>query len=203
VKTGGLADAPLATPEIYVPHEQSPVPAMYLVARAGHDGALAPAIRQAVQQADPTLAVGRVIRMDDRVSSSVDTPRFRTVIIGAFALLAAILASLGVYAVRAQGVAGRRREIGIRVALGATRARVFRLIMLQGFQQVALGLAIGGVLARILARQVEPWLFATRTTDPSLVAVSLAALALAVLVASWGPAHRAASVDPLTTLRES
>jgi putative ABC transport system permease protein len=204
VKTGGLADAPLATPEIYVPLSQSPAPTMFLAVRAESDDPvrLAPAIRTAVQRADPLLPVGRALTMTERIAGSVDTPRFRATLIGAFAMLAGILASLGVYAVRAQAVAGRRREIGIRVALGATRASVFRLVVVQGFAQVAVGLGAGVALAALLTRQVEPWLFATRTTDPAIIAAAVALLSAAALLASWGPARRAASVDPLTTLRQ-
>jgi ABC-type lipoprotein release transport system permease subunit len=99
-------------------------------------------------------------------------------------------------------VAGRRREIGIRVALGATRASVFRLVMLQGFRQVAVGLLLGVTLAQILARSVEPWLFATGTSEPALVGAALLALAVAACLASWAPAHRAASINPLLTLRQ-
>jgi len=204
VKTSGLADAPLATPEIYVPQPQNPVPAMSLAVRviSGDPARLAPEIRAALVRVDPALPVGRVQTMDALVSSSVGTPRFRVALIGAFALLAGILATLGVYAVRAHVVAGRRREIGIRVALGATRARVFSLVMLQGIRQVAGGLVIGVVFARALGHQIEPWLFATRVTEPAILIVTLALLLAAGLLATWAPAHRAASSDPLTTLRQ-
>jgi len=204
VKTGGLADAPLATPEIYVLQAQSPVSAMSLAVRvvSGDPAQLAPAIRAAIWRVDPTLPVGRVQTMSALVSRSVDTPRFRALMIAAFALLAGILAALGVYAVRAQVVAGRRREIGIRVALGATRARIFSLVMLQGLRQVAVGLLIGVVIARVLGHQIEPWLFATRATEPVVLIVTLSVLVVAGLLASWAPARRAASVDPLKTLKQ-
>jgi putative ABC transport system permease protein len=204
VKTGGLADAPLATPEIYVSLSQSPAPTMFLAVRTESDdpGRVAPAIRTAVQRADPLLPVGQVVTMTERVDSSVGTPRFRATMIGAFAILAGILASLGVYAVRAQAVAGRRRELGIRVALGATRASVFRLVMMQGFYQVAVGVLVGVALGALVMRQIEPWLFATRTTDPAIMLAAVALLTAAAFLASWGPSHRAASVDPLTTLRQ-
>jgi len=83
--------------------------------------------------------------------------------------------------------AGRRREIGIRVALGATRASVLRLVMLQGFYQVAVGLVAGVALAALVMRQIQSWLFATSTTDPAIISAAVALLTAAAFLASWGP----------------
>src|SRR5262249_22473279 len=126
VKTGGLADGDLATPEIYVPEAQMPLPVLMLAIRTSHGDpmALAPDVRAAVRAIDPELPVSSVMTMDERIGASLRTQRFRTLIIAAFAVLAALLACLGVYAVRARAVAARVREMGIRVALGATGAQV-------------------------------------------------------------------------------
>jgi hypothetical protein len=204
VKTAGLSDGDLATPEVYVPHAQQPVAVMYLAIRTNvaDPMAIAGDVRAAVRSVDPQLATS-LTRMTDRLDSSVAPQRFRTTIIGVFAGLAGLLACLGVYAVRSRAVAARRRELGIRVALGATRGQVVRLTLAQGMRLAAIGLGFGLVLTWLLTGYVRPWLFATQAGDPFIIAVAIVALGGASLLASWMPARRAGSVDPLTVLRES
>jgi predicted permease len=204
VKTYGLADADDATPEIYVPHAQLPMPVLYFAVRAARGDAsrLVPDIRAALRSVDPEVPLGNVMPMDDRLGVSVRLQRFRTATIATFAGLAALLACLGAYAVRSRAVAARAREMGIRVALGATRWQVIALALSQGVRLAALGLALGWVASYFLAGLVRQWLFDTRATDPLIAIVSVLLLGGAALAASWAPARRAASVDPLKVLRE-
>jgi len=204
VKTYDLADADDSTPEIYVPHAQLPAPVLYFAVRAaqGDPSRLVPDIRAAVRSVDPDVPIGNVMPMDDRLGISVRLQRFRTATIAAFAGLAALLACLGAYAVRSRAVAARAREMGIRVALGATRRQVITLALAQGVRLAALGLAIGWVASYVLSGLVRQWLFQTRATDPAIAMVAVVLLGGAALAASWAPARRAASVDPLKVLRD-
>jgi len=204
VKTYDLADADDSTPEIYVPLAQLPAPVLYFAVRAaqGDPSRLVPDIRAAVRSVDPDVPVGNVMPMDDRLGISVRLQRFRTATIAAFAGLAALLACLGAYAVRSRAVAARAREMGIRVALGATRRQVITLALTQGVRLAALGLAIGWIASYVLSGLVRQWLFQTRATDPLIATVAVVLLGGAALAASWAPARRAASVDPLKVLRD-
>jgi putative ABC transport system permease protein len=204
VKTNGLADADLATPELYVPDAQLPMPVLFFAVRAEHGdpSRLAPDIRAAIRSVDAEVPIGSVMPMDERLGISVRLQRFRTMTIAAFAGLAALLACFGAYAVRSRAVAARAREMGIRVALGATRGQVTRLALLQGLRLAALGLAIGWAASYALSGLVRQWLFETRATDPLIPIVAVGLLGTAALAASWFPARRAASVDPLKVLRE-
>ena len=211
VKTGGLGDAALATPEIYVPNRQSPMATMFLAVRGrlahrslGGGGAadLVPAVRAAVRSVDPQLAVSGVMTMDERIGASVATQQFQTAMISAFGVLAALVACIGVYATRSQSVRARRREMGIRIALGATRRQVVQLVLGQTLAVVAIGLVLGLAGALWLTRFVESWLFETRATDPVLLVAAAALLGAAAFAAGLGPARRAARIDPLATLRQ-
>jgi putative ABC transport system permease protein len=203
VKTGALSDRDLATPEIYVPHTQSPMPALFLAARAapGRTADAASALRTAVRSVDPDLPISAIVSMDERLGRSVNTQRFRTSMIVTFAALAGVLATLGVYAVRARAVRARRREMGVRAALGATRADILRLLVGQALRPVAAGLLLGAGASLLTSRALRQWLFETDATDPVVLTVAAAALGGAALLASWLPARREAGADPLAVLR--
>jgi putative ABC transport system permease protein len=205
VKTGGLADPDLATPEVYLPHAQAPMPVMFFAIRARTPDpmALVPDVRAALHAVDPDVPVGSVMTMDERIGASLRAVRFRTAVIGGFAALAALLACLGAYAVRSRAVAARRREMGIRVALGATRGQIIRLALAQAAGLAAAGLGLGLTVAWTLTGYLGAWLFETRASDPTIVLGAVVCLGGAVLVASWVPARRAGTVDPLTVLRDS
>ena len=204
VKTGGLADSALATPEIYVSHQQSPMTTMFLAARSrqGAAEALLPDIRAALRGVDSQLAVSNVMPMDQRLGASVARQQFQMAMISTFGVLATVVACLGVYAMRSQSVRARRRELGIRLALGATRAQVVRLVLGQTAVVVSVGLLLGLGGALWMTRFVESWLFTTRATEPALLAIAMLLLGTAAVLASWGPARRAGRVDPLATLRQ-
>jgi predicted permease len=204
VKTGGLADAALATPEIYVPHQQAPMPAMFLAIRTTFDEPtrVLPQVRAALRAVDAEVPVSGAMSMADRLGASLRTRRFRTMLIGAFATVAAMLACLGVYAVRSRAVAARLREMGIRLALGATRAQVVALALRQGARLTAAGLGVGLLASFFFTRAIDQWLFDTRATDPSIIAAAIALLGAAAALASYIPARRAAQVDPAAALRD-
>jgi len=163
---------------------------------------LASAVRQLVQQMDPTLPIVRLRTMEDVFAESVSRPRFLAQLLALFAGLALALAAVGTYGILAYTVSQRRKEIGIHMALGATRSSVLRMILGQGMRFTLAGLAAGIAAALGLTRLLQTQLFNVRATDPvtmGAVAVFIAAIAsIACLI----PANRAARVDPMVVLRD-
>ena len=195
------SQAPL--PELYMPYRQHPSygSALTLVARtSGEPMALANAFREAIRTADPDVPI-RATTMTETVSASVATPRFRTLLLGAFAFLALALAVAGVYGVRAYAVSRRPAEIGVRMAMGAASGDILRLVMGQGLRLAVTGAVLGCGLAYGLAVLLRGMLFAVAPADPvvflavPLVLVATAAAATAI------PALRATRVDPMAALR--
>ena len=186
VKTRGLADPDLATPEIYLPQAQAPMPVMFLAVRTSlaDPMQLVPDVRAAIHAIEPELPLGDVMTMDGRIVASLGAQRLRTAIIGGFAGLAALLACLGAYAVRSRAVAARLREMGIRAALGATPGQIVRLTLAQGTTLAAVGLGCGLVASWALTGYLRPWLFATRASDPIIIAGSVVCLGGAAVLAS-------------------
>lgn len=204
VKTGGLADAELLTPEVYVPHRQTPVPTMAYAVRARSPEAPVPvnAIRDAVRNVDARVPLTAVMSMEALIGDSVVLPRFRTWLVMGFAGVTLLVAAIGVYAIRVQAVTARRREVGIRMALGATRSQVMQLMVRQGVRPLLLGVALGLIGARMSVGAIKVWLFEVGTNDLGPLVLAAAILGGAALLASWIPARRAARVEPLETLRQ-
>jgi ABC-type antimicrobial peptide transport system permease subunit len=142
-----------------------------------------------------------MMSMDDRVADATSYARFRTLLLGMFAVIALALATMGTYGVLSFAVAQRTREIGIRVALGATRAEVMRLVIGQGMRLAAVGVGCGLLAAAIATRVLRSLLYGVAPSDPVTFVAIVAVLMLAVVVASWIPARRAASIDPTEALR--
>jgi predicted permease len=190
-------------PEIYMPFEQHPLTAtsLAIVARtAGDPMAAANAFREIIRTLNGDVPV-RASTMNDALSISVATPRFRTLLIGAFATLALILAIAGVYGVMAYAVSRRTAEIGMRMAMGAASGDILRLVMGQGLRLAVTGVALGCGLAYGLALLLRGMLFAVAPADPVVfLAVPLALVATAA-AATAIPALRASRVDPMTALR--
>jgi len=203
VKTQSLSDGDLEIPEVYVPHAQAPMSSMLVAVRTRSADPLdvLPDVRAAVASIDGEVPLGSPLPMTARIGSSVTMERFQTSVMSTFGALALLLACLGVYAIRSQAVASRRREVGIRVALGATRSQIVGLVLSQGARVVALGLVIGVAVALGVGRVIEQWLFDTPYTDPGGLAAAAAVIAAAALAASWLPARRAAGGDPVAALR--
>ena len=173
-----------------------------IVVRTAVDPAsIVPAVREAIWSLDPSQPLARIQTMDDIVARQLATPTQSTALLSAFALLALLLASLGIYGVISHAVAQRTNEIGVRMALGATAGQILRSFGLQGLTVTAAGLAIGLVLAWLAARSMTSLLYGFRPGYASTVAaVSLILLAVAAL-ACFVPARRASRVDPVVALR--
>ncbi|MGH7618232.1 MAG: ADOP family duplicated permease, partial [Gemmatimonadaceae bacterium] len=169
--------------------------------RASDPATAATALRSAIAEAEPRLAPAEVTAMSDIVSASLSRQRFTVVLMGSFAVLALLLTCVGIYGVVAYSAAQRVQEIGIRMALGAQRESVTRLVVWQGMRPAVVGLAVGCGAALLVSRLLTKMLYRVSPHDPAPLAV-VALLLLAVsLIASYLPARRASRVDPLTALR--
>jgi len=200
VKYSGLDARP--EPAYYTPLAQSAWTAAYLVVRAQlNPTSLAPAIREQIWELDKDIPIANLATMDQLLEESVAQPRFRTLLLGIFAALALVLASVGIYGVISYSVTQRRHEIGIRMALGAQSRDVITLVVRQGMAMALIGVAIGLAASLALTRLMESLLFEVSTTDQATF-VSVATLLLAVAaLACWIPARRASRVDPMSALR--
>ncbi len=191
-------------PEMYLPATQMPFDVAYLVVRtaAADPASIASAVRSGIARIDAGVPLTRVQVFDDYLARSLARPRFNALLLTIFAGVALLLTAIGIYGVMAYNVAQRRQEIGIRMALGAQRGHVLRLIVGGGMKLTAVGVVIGVVSAIALSRVLETLLYSVRPFDaPTLVAVASLLGAIA-LVACWFPARRAAGVNPLVALRE-
>jgi predicted permease len=205
IRSLGPATAP--PPAVYVPYAQAPRPGYdgrsmtFVVRTGGNPTALAPAAREAVAAVDASLPLASVRPMMALISVATSQSRFTAVVMGFFATVAFFLAALGLYGIQAYGVEQRRREIGVRMALGADAGRIFRLIVGSGVRLAAIGLAVGLPAALLCARVLEGLLSGVTSSDPLTYAAVTALLVGAALLASYLPARRATRVDPLTALR--
>jgi putative ABC transport system permease protein len=190
-----------AEPTIYMPLSQETGAVTWLVARAASPAALAGPIRQAVREIDPALPVELVTTMDHVVSESIADARFYAMSLGGLACVALLLAAIGIYGVVSYSVGQRLTEIGIRLALGASRPAVFRTVLGHVAWLVAVGVAIGVAGAWALGRLVASFLFEVRPRDPWTLAAVTATLSLVAVLAACLPARRATRVDPITVLR--
>jgi putative ABC transport system permease protein len=162
---------------------------------------LVAAVRGQVSEMDKDLAVSRIATMDEMVSRSVAQPRFVLLLLGIFATLALVLASVGIYGVMSYSVTQRTHEIGIRVALGASSRDVVSLVVRQGLVLAVAGVGIGIGAAVGLTRVMEGLLFGVSATDPMTYIVISAVLGMVAVMASLIPARRASKVDPMIALR--
>jgi len=197
----GLETTPRAM--VYLPYQQRPYfNFMTLVVHSEVDrGALVSAMRERLRAIDPSLPLAQVRPMDEIVSQSTGRPRFTALLMGLFAVLAALLAAVGLYGVLSFAVARRVREIGVRVALGAEPGSVLGLVLRRGLLLVAAGVVVGLVAAVTLSRFLESLLFGVEPTDALTLAGAAGVLLLVGVVACLVPASRALRVDPVQALR--
>ena len=167
----------------------------------GDPKALVGAVRREVQAIDPTLPIGAIATMEENIGASLATRRLTMSLLGAFAGLALVLASVGIYGVMALSTTQRTRELGIRLALGASRGDVLRLILGQGITLIAIGLAAGLLGAFAASRAVSSLLYGVGSLDAAALIGSLLMLAAVAFVACYLPARRASQVDPIEALR--
>ena len=188
--------------EFYVPHAQTSAPAMALVVRSTTDPMrLAPALRAAVSELDKDMPVSDIAALAESISSSTSTRRFSTVLLGIFAVMALVLAAVGIYGVISYSVMRRTREIGIRIALGAERGRITIMVVGRAVLLGGIGVTIGAAGGLAATRLLSSMLYDVSATDPAVFAgASLFLLAVAAL-AGYVPARRAAGVDPIVALR--
>ena len=186
---------------VYLPHAQVTINGMALAVRAANPENLAPAIRGQVKAMDPDQPITNMRTMTDVISRSVWQPRLYTILFGVFAAVALALASIGVYGVMTYSVSERTREIGIRVALGAQRRDVLKLVVAQGMTLTLIGAGIGLGAALALTRLMQTLLFEVSATDPLTFVTLAALLSVVALVACYLPARRATKVDPMIALR--
>jgi putative ABC transport system permease protein len=188
--------------EVYWPENQKPSGAMTIaVLVSGNPMNLVPTIQREVGAIDPDLPVYRVLTMTEVMGDSLQRRRLALILLGVFAALALLLASVGIYGVMSYGVAQRQREIGLRMALGADRGQVMRMMIRNGMGTIAVGLALGVILALTLTRLMSGLLFAVRAYDPLALAGAALLLTAAAFVAIMIPARRATRVNPVVALR--
>ncbi len=193
-------------PMVYVPFQQESG-AFFLrfvsfVARTATPASVIEGIRAEIRRAVPDLAIESTVTMDEAVAASLAQPRFRMLLLALFALTATLIATFGIYGLMAYAVTQRRREIGVRMALGAGRRDVLRLVLGRAFLIVAAGLLVGFAGAAGVTRVLQRFLFGVTPTDPiAFTAVTLLLMAVGLL-AAWLPARRATRIDPCAALRE-
>jgi putative ABC transport system permease protein len=186
---------------IYTPAAQQ-LGVMDLIVRTQGDGAsLASTIRSVVHQVGASAAITGVDDVESLIHRSFGEERFRTALIGLFGIMAAVLAAVGMFGVTARAVSRRTREVGIRVALGATASSVVSMIVRQTLNGVAIGIGVGAAVSLAASRMLAPYLFGVSGHDPVTYAAIFALLAGVSIAASWIPARRAGSVEPAVVLR--
>ena len=166
------------------------------------DAGVVAVARREVQAVDRDLALTAVAPMRAVVDESIGDHRFRTILLGAFAGVALLLAALGIYGVLAYFVSQRARELGIRLALGARPAALFAMVVRQGMRPVVIGAVIGMMSAVALTTVMQSLLFGVDPVDPATYVAASATLAIIALAACAIPAMRATRVDPLVALRD-
>jgi Acidobacterial duplicated orphan permease len=190
-------------PQIYVPHPQFAIQSMSLFVRSDGDArALTSAVRNAVAELDKNVPLYRERLLSDYFSSSIAQPRFNALLVGLFSAVALLLAAAGIFGVMSYAVTQRTQEIGIRLALGAQRGHVLRLIFGEGMRLVAIGVAIGVVLIFAIRSLLSSLLYGIGATDPATIVLVTLLLAGVAFLACWWPARRASAVDPVIALRQ-
>jgi predicted permease len=189
-------------PEMYMPQAQNSAATMTLVVRStSNPQPLIAAVRQKTAEIDPDLPFSNVASMSEVVSASVAQPRLTSQFTGFFAALALMLTAVGIYGVLAYSVTQRTHEMGIRMALGASRGEILKMVVGQGMKLVLSGLVLGLVVSLAVTRLLTTLLFGTSARDPLTFAAVTLLLIIVALLAAYIPARRASQVDPIVALR--
>ncbi len=196
----GLDTSP--EPTVYWPHPELVMSGMTILVRTSNDPfAMVSAVRNELQQMDPELPMAAVATMDQLLADSLSRSRFTMLLLGIFAAVALVLSAVGIYGLIAYSVTQRTQELGIRIALGAQRRDVLRLVLGQGTRLTLLGVTVGVLAALGFARLLSTLLFGVSATDPITFAGVAALLGFVALAACYIPARRATRVDPIVALR--
>jgi putative ABC transport system permease protein len=205
VKQALSAEAPA---EYYMPYRQSdkllPVQFMSMIVRTESNPlALANSLQRLVHQIDPNQPVTKIRTMEDNIADSISEPRFRTVLLTLFAGIALALAGIGIFSVMAYTVTQRTREIGVRVALGASRSQIFGLTIGHTLRLTMIGIMIGIAASFVLTRYVSAFLFEVPSYDLVTLTCTAVVIVLVAMAASYLPARRASGIDPARALRQN
>ena len=191
-------------PMLYAPFQQERsglVRFVSFVARTATPASVVEGIRAEIRRAAPDLPIVGTVTMDEAVAASVAPPRFRMWLLVLFAMTATLIATCGIYGLMAYAVTQRRREIGVRMALGATRRDVLRLVLTRALRIVVAGLIVGLAGAVGVTRVLQRFLFGVTPTDPIAFTIVTLLLMAVGLMAAWLPARRATRIDPCAALR--
>jgi ABC-type antimicrobial peptide transport system permease subunit len=201
-KNSALEEQPW--PEIFVPYPQAllPLSANFVLRTEGNPSAFAGLLRNAVQAVDRNQSVAEIQTLDEVIATSSAPQWFRMLVLGLFALLALVLAAVGVFGVMAYSVSQRTHEMGVRVALGARPRDILLLAVGQGMVVAAIGLGVGIVGSAGLTHFLSGFLYDVKPTDFTTFMTAVALLTGTALLACYLPARRAARVDPLVALRD-
>ena len=190
-------------PEFYTSYLQFSFPdTMMMVKARGAASALVPAVRRAVAAVDSSLPIYDVLTLDDRIDDALSRPRFNATLVGGFAMTALLIAALGVYGMLSYSVSCRRREIGIRLAIGAAPPRIVRVILGEGLRLAFVGVVAGLVFAIAAGRITRSLVVDVNPSDPRILAAVAATMFAVACLAAFLPARRASSVDPIVVLRQ-
>ena len=202
IREGGLDDD--IQPAMYVPFNQDPDSVFDLVVRTAQSPqAILPSLSQAIHEIDPDVATARPITMEDHIHNSPEAYMHRSAawLVGGFATLALALGVIGLYGVIAYSMSQRTREVGVRMALGAQRSAVYRMVLQEAGILSGIGIVVGLVCSLVSATLLQKLLFETPPRDIRTLAAVAAVLGAASLLASYVPARQAASVNPVEALR--
>ncbi len=189
--------------QLYLSYRQVPTPFMAMAVRTqGNPERYVNLVREAVRSVDPDQPISGIAQMDELLSRSVGQRRLSMMLLSLFSGIALVLASVGIYGVMSYSVTQRSRELGVRIALGADRADVLRLVLRQGMRLAGIGIGIGLAAALALTRLIESQLFGVTATDPGTFLLVAGVLATTALLANLIPAIRATRLDPAVVLRE-
>src|SRR6185503_2525982 len=201
VRHFGLDVEPVAQAYVALAQANGNLQGRILARTAGDPGVAMAAIRSAIQSVDPDMPIERMQTLDTIRAAYLATPRLTALLLTIFAGLALCITVTGIAGVIATSIAQRTREIGLRIAVGASSRGVLAMVLMQGFKLVGIGLAIGVPLAVLFGLALRSYLFATPPADPLMLAGVALALAAAGAIGCAGPALRAARIDPITALR--
>jgi putative ABC transport system permease protein len=199
-RSPGIQENPF---QAYFPYGQWDYDSEILLVRCqGDPEAQIAAIRKAVQSVDPDVPVPNIRSYDDLIAQKLATRKLASTLVTFFSGAALCLSAIGLYGVLAYSVSQRRREIGVRIALGAESLKIIQLVTQQGFKLIGIGLVAGTVVALICSRFIEGMLYGVTAADPISLLIAVLVLSLAGCVACLLPALRAIRINPVTALRE-